>query len=114
MTELEALQQELEAHEWRFAKTMPDNPHEYTLKKSWDDPREFEWTCLMIRARGKKRKFNGSTYIELDLPPARSAAPGVPRYTYWSMGWPCRPKPGYPPHNATELINRKRIVDEDV
>src|SRR5665647_590428 len=68
MTELEALQQELEAHEWRFAKTMPDNPHEYTLKTSWDDPREFEWTCLMIRVRGKKRKFNGSTYIELDLP----------------------------------------------
>jgi hypothetical protein len=24
------------------------------------------------------------------------------------MGWPCRPKPGYPAHSATELINRKR------
>ena len=102
MTELEYLRQELESHEWRFAKTMPDNPHEYTTKKSWDDPREFEWTCLLIRARGKKRKYNGSWYVQLDLGD----------YTYWSMGWPCRPLPGRPEHSATMLINRKRIEDE--
>jgi hypothetical protein len=85
-------------HEWRFAKTMPDNPHEYTLKKTWSNPADFEYDCQLIRTRGKKRKFNGSTYIELDLG----------QYTYWTMGWPCRPKPGYPAHSATELINRKR------
>jgi len=97
MTELETLRQELESHDWVFAKTMPENPHEYTTKRSWGDQREFEWTCLLIRARGHKAKFRGSTYIELQLGDC----------VYWTMGWPCRPLPGRPEHSATQLINRK-------
>lgn len=33
----EWVDEDLRAAEWRFAKTMPDNPHEYTLRKTWPD-----------------------------------------------------------------------------
>jgi hypothetical protein len=43
----------IEARRWRFASTMPDWPHEYTVK-SWapDEPDAFVAFCELIQERG--------------------------------------------------------------
>ncbi|MEC9208988.1 MAG: hypothetical protein VX762_01015 [Bacteroidota bacterium] len=78
----------LESKEYRFAKTMLDIPHYYTLKKEWDNPIEFENTVLYIRKHGMKELWkDGQYYIYL-------YANG---WKYWSMGSPV---------SETILINR--------
>src|SRR5262249_5547856 len=54
MTELfpetpQEIQALLEAHPWTFARTMPRNPHEYTLRKTWEHDQEFVQVVLFIR-----------------------------------------------------------------
>ena len=62
---------------WQFAKTMPENPHEYTLKKaSPGREAEFEAAVMFIRQHGYKKKFGRATYIYLD----------VDGKCYWTMG----------------------------
>jgi len=73
---------------WKFAKTMPQNPHEYTLRKEKDV--EFENAVIYIRENGKPRTFKGRRYICLDC--------GV--HQYWTMG---NPLP------ETILINRALV-----
>lgn len=75
------------AHPWNFAKTMPENPHEYSLKKLWS-PDEFDRTVLGIRALGYRYRFKGRHYTQLD----------VNEHYYWTMGAPV---------DKTILINRK-------
>ena len=86
--EFETVGRLLEAHDWIFAKTMPDNPHEYTLRKRWSDQEAFDYAVTGIRNLGYKAKFNGRTYIQLD----------VNDHYYWTMGAPLP---------STILINRK-------
>jgi hypothetical protein len=68
---------------WRYAKTMPQWPHEYTVRR-FDDPQEdqaqFEEAVAFIRANGECRKFEptGKSSVYLDIGGRQ----------YWTMGAP--------------------------
>lgn len=81
----------LEAQEWIYAKTMPQNPHHYTLRKKWGRDADFVATVTYIREYGYRQKYQGRWYTQLD-------ANG---YFYWTMGDPMA---------TTILINRKPLV----
>lgn len=74
---------------WIFAKTMPDNPHWYTLKRQ-GDPAEFNRAVMLIRIHGYDRPFRGTDYRGLDFD----------GHYYWTMGAPLK---------DTILINRKQL-----
>ena len=82
----------IDKHRWRFAKTMPQWPHEYTVRR-FDDPLEhqvlFEEAAAFIRALGVCRKFEptGKRSVYLD----------VDGRQYWTMGAPIK---------QTIIINR--------
>jgi hypothetical protein len=75
---------------WRFAKTMPDIPHEYTVRGETPDD-EFTAFVLLIRRFGYKRRFGMTTYTYLNIDGQR----------YWTMGAPLR---------ATTIINRAHLA----
>jgi hypothetical protein len=68
---------------WRYARTMPQWPHEYTVRRV-NDPREeqdlFEEAVEFIRSHGESRIFaptgRSSDYLDVD---------GL---QYWTMGAP--------------------------
>jgi hypothetical protein len=75
---------------WIFAKTMPDNPHWYTLRKDANvHSSSFNNAVEYIRNHGETRLFCGRKYIEFDYD----------GYTYWTMGSPVE---------ETILINRAK------
>ena len=76
---------------WRFAKTMPENPHDYTRKKEWDDPDAFECVVAYIQEHGFPERFYKSVFHYLYLDD----------YKYWTMGNPI---------NETILINRASVA----
>jgi hypothetical protein len=75
---------------WVFAKTMPDNPHWYTLRKEADDS-EFVRFVELIRAHGREEPYEGQPYTVLD----------VDEWFYWTMGAPV---------DETILVNREPRV----
>lgn len=77
-------------HSWIFAKTMPDNPHWYTLKKTWQQPQDFEEVVITMREWGYKEKYGKSWYTMFDINGMK----------YWTMGAPIE---------QTILINRKYL-----
>ncbi|MGA7398074.1 MAG: hypothetical protein WBW62_11565 [Solirubrobacterales bacterium] len=87
---------------WRLAKTMLDNPHQYTVRDLLNaDGRhttamgntEFEWFCEQIFTDGYTGRWDGRTYTYLH----------VGEWKYWTMG--LSPK-------ITTIINRKPIGPE--
>lgn len=52
----------LERHSWRFARTMPENPHYYTLRKNWSSHELFLQVVKHIRCTGKIEIFLGQVY----------------------------------------------------
>jgi hypothetical protein len=78
----------IEKHNWISAKTMPQWPHEYTLRKNANEE-EFLWFVFFIRERGYAESFGGQKHIYLD----------VDGWKYWTMGSPL---------DDTVLINRAR------
>lgn len=74
--------------QWIFAKTMPQNPHWYTLRKEHDTVL-FDNAVVFIREYGHKVLFKGRPYIQYILD----------GFTYWTMGNPL---------NETILINRAK------
>ncbi len=80
-------------HSWRFAKTMPQNPHWYTLRKHWRGSPTFDDAVMYIRKYGYKEKFKRSWYTLLDINDMK----------YWTMGAKL---------DITILINRAKI-DKD-
>ena len=82
----------VESSRWQFAKTMPEFPHEYTLK-AWCDPEEFEAFARHIQTTGAFVKKTFWRRIYLDM---------APRY-YWYMS---------SPEEAT-LINRAKTEDDE-
>jgi SAM-dependent methyltransferase len=85
----------LNQQQWIFAKTMPQNPHFYTLRRKWTSDQDFQWTVAQLRAHGYQKQFGKTWYTQLD----------VNDHFYWTMGWPVN----YPNGMAcTILINRKR------
>lgn len=77
----------LKQAEFVFAKTMPENPHWYTLKKSWEDPELFEKLVMFIRKNGVREKYKRSWYV----------CYYYEDFKYWTMGWPA---------DQTTLINK--------
>lgn len=83
--------------QWKFAKTMPRWPHEYTVR-AWtpDLEPEFEAVVVMIREEGEVRPWPTNvaspryhhTYLEVD------------GWQYWTMGSPIR---------ETTVLNRARV-----
>jgi hypothetical protein len=81
-----------EVRHWRYAKTMPQWPHEYTVRKFQDAEEEqalFEQAVAFIRARGEHRIFEptGKSSIYFDIDGRQ----------YWTMGAPIE---------ETVIINR--------
>jgi hypothetical protein len=81
------------ASTWRFAKTMPDAPHEYTLRRNAASDAAFEAAVVFIREHGDERAWGGRAYTYLD----------VDGWSYWTMGAPL---------DETILINRARVAPE--
>ena len=88
MSQLFDITQILESKSYRFAKTMPEIPHFYTLKREWDNLKEFEKAVSYIRENGQKELWqDGQHYTYLY----------VNGWKYWTMGSPV---------SETILINR--------
>lgn len=81
------IEDELESKTWTFAKTMPKNPHYWSVKKDWKDDKAFESAVSYIYKNGVKEKYGGWTYTVLYLNGWR----------YWTMNEPV---------SKTNLINR--------
>ena len=84
-----------EQQTYKFAKTMPDNPHYYTLRKTWGDATEFENACHWIRKHSYVEYFHDK--------PFEMFAFGD--WKYWTMGYPL---------NETILIDRTLIEGRGV
>lgn len=87
---LEQVKQWIEKQAWVFAKTMPDNPHEYVARNravGGDTDIDFDFVVITIRANGYRKMFRGRAYVCFDVGP----------YRYWTMGAPIA---------KTTIINR--------
>lgn len=80
------------AAEYRFAKTMPEHPHYYTLREHWTQPVPFDDVVQFIRDHGYQERYGNQTYTYMNIGPDR----------YWTMGYPL---------HVTKLINRARRKD---
>ena len=76
---------------WRFASSMPQNPHDYTLRRQ-AAPEDFERAVRYVREHGRMEQFWGKPYKVLYSG----------EYKYWTMGAPMA---------DTILINRKRLPE---
>lgn len=86
----------LESNTYKFAKTMPKNPHYYTLRKTWKNDEDFCDVVRYIRDNGYTEWFYGKPYTMFN----------VNEWKYWTMGEPIN-KDGQP---NTILINKKYIA----
>ena len=71
----------VEAHAWRFSKTMPLAPHSYVVKEKCRDETEFERFVLTIRRAGYKSLYGKTNYICLDHPTEVGTT-----FKFWTMG----------------------------
>jgi hypothetical protein len=77
------------AREWTFAKSMPEHPHEYTVRLRDRADEDFREAVRVVRRRGRTVYFKGRPYTCLD----------AGRWRYWTMGAPVL---------ETTIINRAR------
>ena len=91
-SDLQFIGEMIEKSRWIFAKTMPQNPHEYMLRKESIDE-EFVRFVELIRKYGYRYKFGKTWYVQLN----------VNNWYYWTMGCPLHNCP----RTGTILINRK-------
>jgi SAM-dependent methyltransferase len=75
---------------WVYAKTMPENPHHYTLRRDWSGVPSFDDVVTFIREYGYGERYAKTKYTYFN-------ANGV---RYWTMGAPLR---------STILINRATV-----
>jgi hypothetical protein len=87
---IDELREFVRSSPWTFARTMPEIPHEYTLRTEAPDERVFERVVLHIREEGYKAVFGSATYTYLD----------IDDWKYWTMGTPLE---------HTTLINRAKL-----
>ena len=83
---------------WRFAKTMPYLPHEYTLRRQSKElglESHFESAARFIRENGYRQRYGSKAYTYYDVPDEEGTT-----WQYWTMG---------APYERTILINRARI-----
>jgi hypothetical protein len=92
ISEIQFLTNKLPKATYKFAKSMANIPHAYTLRTTWSNQQDF-FTCVeLIRKYGYEQKFFNKTYIYYN----------VGDYQYWTMGSPLE---------KTILINRA-LLDE--
>jgi hypothetical protein len=74
---------------WTYARTMPETPHEYTLRRQHDEL-TFERAVAYVRAAGYDARWKGrrNRYLEHD------------GWRYWTLGAPLA---------ATVVLNRARV-----
>lgn len=89
----------LSTNNFRFAKTMPEIPHYYTLRKEWQIDSEFCDVALFIRNWGIKEKWGNRTFTYY-------YSGG---FKYWTMNEPL----SYTDKNKTFIINRCEVSKED-
>lgn len=79
----------IDINHWIFAKSMPENPHCYALRKVWNPAvMSFDEFTLIIRKFGRVQRYWKQMYKVLD----------IGDFFYWTMGAPL---------TITILINRK-------
>lgn len=74
---------------WKFASTMADNPHCYTLRRTWERDDDFVWVVQTIRIIGTREKYPASGpyarwYSVLHLKCPISGADCI----FWPMNYP--------------------------
>lgn len=107
VTQLQYVSDLLAAHPFRWAKTLPRNPHEYTLRHEWADVGEevFEKGVRMIREHGYTEWFGGYPWRMLN-------ANGYKYWTYYSSSVEevivlnRKRLPGHEPRKAREDASR--------
>lgn len=92
----EEVSRDLLSAEYRFAKTMPENPHWYTLRKTWADDAAFVRAVEHMREVGYEEIYEGRRYTMFNLN----------GWKYWTMGAPINTRDGKP---YTILINKKQL-----
>ena len=89
---IEEAEKVLSENEFRFAKTMPTNPHWYTLRKTWKDWNKFADIINLIRVKGTPIIAMNTMWRSLE----------IGDYVYWHLS--C-----YDVAEDTDLLNRKPI-----
>lgn len=84
------VQRWLESQRWIFARSRPNNPHSYCLRREAEDERMFEKVVEHVREYGSPYPWWGRTYDQYV----------AGEYCYWTMGAPIP---------ETVLINRKSL-----
>lgn len=79
----------LKGQKWITAKTRPDNPHSYCLKRNARDPAMFDAVVRFIQEKGDVYRWWGADYRQLV----------ANRHAHWSMSGP----------GEAILINRKDL-----
>jgi len=87
MTAYQKLAYALTQQHFTFAKTMPKQPHHYTLRKHWQGEFSFDEIVQLLRDNSVERDYKGRTYRYFILN----------GFKYWTMGAPIK---------DTILINR--------
>lgn len=80
--------------EFKFASSMPQWPHWYTVRKNWENDQDFVDAVMFIRENGYPHYFNGREYIYFTIN-------GI---DYWTMGAPIN-RDGKP---YTIIINKAK------
>ena len=93
MTE-EEIRSWIEAHEWRFAKTMPSIPHWYVVRSKTLDDDGFVRFAIHIRRHGYAQKFGERTFVYFE----------IDDFKYWTMG---------SLKQMEVIINRAKIASPD-
>lgn len=85
----------LDCAKFTYAKSMPNIPHEYSHRKTWENDSEFVDVVLFIRQNGVKEKFWSKEYIYFYYK----------GYKYWTMGNPV----SYNDRKKTFILNRAKV-----
>lgn len=84
------VQRWLESQRWIFARSRPENPHEYCLRREAEDDGVFEKVVEHLREFGHPYPWWGTVYLQYV----------AGSFAYWTMG---------APPSETVLINRKSL-----
>jgi len=86
---LEKIKEYIDCVRWKFASTMPEHPHEYTVREwNYEEEDAFIIFVKYIRGYGYQKRFFKKMITYCD----------IGDYTYWTMGAPIE---------ETVVINRK-------
>lgn len=97
----ELVEKHLLTKTYRFAKTMPTNPHYYTMKDDWGNPDDFIAVAKAIFHFGEVERFKGRLYKVLYYK----------EWRYWTMSGQIYDDQYFKVHCI--LINRAKIFNED-